>query len=66
MHPLCSLIESATGLKIQEYSGHHVDQYTVDVLFNVKDTHMMTGPADGSLVIYDIMKPKPIKQVKAH
>lgn len=43
-----------------------MDQFTVDVQFNSKDTHMFTGSSDGSLFVYDIMKPKPIKQIKAH
>lgn len=43
-----------------------MDKFTVDVLFNIRDTHLMTGSADGSLFIYDLMKPKPIRQIKAH
>lgn len=43
-----------------------MDQFTVDVLFNAKDTHLMTGSADGKLFIYDIMKKNAIKEIKAH
>lgn len=38
----------------------------MDVLFNAKDTHMITGAADGKLYIYDIMKKDPIKSISAH
>jgi mitogen-activated protein kinase organizer 1 len=38
----------------------------VDVVFNPKDTHMMTGSVDGKLHIYDLMKKDPIKSIQAH
>ena len=63
---IVSLIEKATGTKIQEYEGHKVDSFGVDVVFNSKDTHILTGSADGKLHIYDILKSQPIKSIQAH
>lgn len=63
---IISLIEKATGTKIQSYTGHKLGQFTVDVRFNPSDTHLLTGSEDGSLVVFDVMKPTPIKQIKAH
>ena len=60
------MIEKSTGTKIQEYGGHHIGQFTVDAVFNSKDTHIFTGSAEGKLYVYDIMKKTPIKEIAAH
>ncbi len=60
------MIEKATGTKIQEYSGHKNGPFTVDVLFNIKDSHLLTGSEEGKLFIYDLMKTQPIKSIQAH
>ena len=56
MSDIVSLIEKGTGTKIQEYSGHTVGQFSIDVAFNSKDTHMFTGSEEGKLYIYDLMR----------
>jgi mitogen-activated protein kinase organizer 1 len=50
------LIEKVTGTKIQDYNGHKIGQFGVDVVFNTKDTHLITGSENGMLYIYDLMK----------
>ena len=63
---IVSLIEKGSGTKIQEYSGHSIGQFGVDVVFNTKDTHVMTGSVDGKLYIYDLMRQQPIKMIQGH
>ena len=53
-------------MKIQEYHGHKIGQFGVDVTFNTTDTHMLTGSQDGKLYIYDILKKEPVKVIEAH
>lgn len=36
------------------------------MLFNIKDTHLITGSSDGKLYIYDLMKKNPVKSIQAH
>jgi len=60
------LIEKGTGTKIQEYEGHKIGNYGIDVVFNSRDSHLITGSVDGKLHIYDLMKSKPIKSVSVH
>lgn len=60
------MIEKGTGTKIQEYSGHNLGQFGIDVVFNTRDTHVMTGSLDGKLYIYDLMRPQPVKVIPAH
>jgi hypothetical protein len=38
----------------------------VDVVFNARDTHMLTGSEEGKLYIYDLMKKQPIRSIQAH
>ena len=63
---IVSLIEKATGNKIKEYKGHNIGHFGIDVVFNTKDTHLMTGSVEGKLHIYDIMREEPIKSIQAH
>ena len=63
---MVSLIEKGTGNKIQEYSGHTVGEFSIDVTFNHRDSHLLTGSADGKLYVYDLMKKQPVKSIQAH
>lgn len=63
---LVSLIEKGTGVKIQDYHGHKIGQFGVDVIFNTTDTHLLTGSQDGKLFIYDVLKKEPVKVIQGH
>ena len=56
-----SLAEISSGKKLNEYIGHTVDQFTIDVAFSKNDSYIFTGSTDGKLYIYDIMRKTPIK-----
>ena len=37
------LLERSTGVKLKEYSGHVVRDFSIDVRFTPDDAHMITG-----------------------
>lgn len=50
------LVEKASGNKILEYAGHNVENFKIDCLFSLRDSHVVTGSTDGKLYVYEIMK----------
>ena len=36
------------------------------MVFNSRDSHLITGSVDGKLHIYDLMKKQPVKSIPAH
>jgi WD40 repeat protein len=51
---------------LNEYVGHKVDQFTIDVAFSKQDSYIFSGSVDGKLYIYDIMRKTPLKTIEAH
>ena len=50
------LIDKNSGNKIKQYKGHEIKNYTINCKFNIDDSHIISGSADGKLYIYSLMK----------
>jgi mitogen-activated protein kinase organizer 1 len=49
-----------------QYTGHKIEKFTIDLSFNIRDSHIISGAEDGKIYIYDILKKEPIKSIQAH
>lgn len=50
------LLERSTGVKLKEYKGHQVKDFSVDLEFSIDDSHIITGSEDGGLYFYNLVK----------
>lgn len=50
------LLERSSGIKLKEYKGHKVKDFSIDLQFTQDDSHILTGSEDGSLYLYNIVK----------
>ena len=37
------LLERSTGVKLKEYKGHRVKDFSIDLQFTLDDSHIVTG-----------------------
>lgn len=60
------LQEKRTGNKLKEYKGHTAKDFSIDVAFNVRDSHILTGSEDGGLYIYNILNSEYEQRLPCH
>lgn len=47
-----------------EYRGHSINNYSINCKFNMQDSYVYSGSADGGFYVYDIMKSEAVKVLK--
>lgn len=57
-------MERSSGNKVMEYRGHQINNHSINCKFNLQDSYVYSGSADGGFYIYDIMKSDPVKVLK--